>query len=125
MEKSGIKAVYITAGSSAVIFDNSLGGVPQVCYWGESLGELAASDVSAATLANREPLGGNPPDLRSPTRIVPLESDGWLGRPGLVGSRVDGTAWTPRVGDVVVELPDSSKLENSVAFVKDDQVKFT
>ena len=125
MEESGIEAVYITAGSSAVIFDNSLGSLPQICYWGESLGEIAASDVLAAALANREPLGGNPPDLRSPTRIVPLESDGWLGRPGLVGSRADGTAWTPRFGDVIVELPDNTRLENDVAFVHDDQVKFT
>lgn len=29
--------------------------------------------------------------------IIPLTSDGWMGRPGLVGRRPDGTGWAPRL----------------------------
>lgn len=124
MEKTGIEAVYVTAGKSAVIFDNTLGSLPQICYWGSALGAVDASDVKAAAKANLEALGGNTPDPHDPTRIIPLESDGWLGRPALVGSRTDGTAWTPRFGDVTVQLPEDCKIEDDVAFVENDQVIF-
>ncbi len=124
MKKTGIEAVYVTAGKSAVIFDNTLGSLPQICYWGSALGAVDASDVKAAAKANLEALGGNTPDPHDPTRIIPLESDGWLGRPALVGSRTDGTAWTPRFGDVTVQLPEDCKIEDDVAFVENDQVIF-
>jgi alpha-galactosidase len=124
VKKTGIEAVYVTAGKSAVIFDNTLGSLPQICYWGSALGAVDASDVKAAAKANLEALGGNTPDPHDPTRIIPLESDGWLGRPALVGSRTDGTAWTPRFGDVTVQLPEDCKIEDDVAFVENDQVIF-
>lgn len=124
MKRTGTEAVYVTAGKSAVIFDNTLGSLPQICYWGSALGAVDASDVKSAAKANLEALGGNTPDPHDPTRIIPLESDGWLGRPALVGSRTDGTAWTPRFGDVTVQLPEDCKIEDDVAFVENDQVIF-
>jgi alpha-galactosidase len=46
------------------------------------------------------PLAGLPP--ASGVSILPEHARGWLGRPGLVGHRLDGTAWSPQFADVEV-----------------------
>ncbi|MDO5048552.1 MAG: alpha-galactosidase [Actinomycetaceae bacterium] len=122
MSESGIDAVYLTAGKTALVLDNTLGGIPEVCYWGQTLGALSAADVKAVVAANREVIAGNAPDEHLPARVVPLESDGWLGRPALVGNRKDGTGWTPRFQAATFQLPEGCKVEDGVAFVTDAQV---
>lgn len=40
--------------------------------------------------------------------LLPSESDGWIGQPGLVGQRGDGSSWSPRFSIVSVEeLPNT------------------
>lgn len=125
MKDKTIDAVYMCAGDTGFILDNSFGGIPQVCYWGPALGTLTPADVKAVVISNRESFDGNAPDDHVPSTLIPLESDGWLGRPVLVGHRADGTSWAPRFNDAQVELPEDSRIEDGVAFVTNEPATFS
>lgn len=125
MKDKAIDAVYMCAGDTGFILDNSFGGIPQVCYWGPTLGTLTASDVRAAVTSNRESLDGNAPDDHVSSTLIPLESDGWLGRPALAGHRADGTSWCPRFRCADVDLPENCRIEDGVAFVDNQPVTFS
>ena len=45
------------------------------------------------------PLGGAPPAGRG-VSVLPEHGRGWMGRPGLLGHRLDGTAWSPLFTEV-------------------------
>ncbi|KGF07063.1 alpha-galactosidase, partial [Actinomyces sp. S6-Spd3] len=125
MKDKTIDAVYMCAGDTGFILDNSFGGIPQVCYWGPALGTLTPADVKAAVISNRESLDGNAPDDHVSSTLIPLESDGWLGRPALAGHRADGTSWSPRFKCAAIELPENCHIEDGVAFVDNQPVAFS
>lgn len=62
-------------------------GLPRVLHWGDDLGRLGSRQLEAVA-ATAQPRRGNSafsvPGIPS---LVPVEAEGWLGRPGLVGSR--------------------------------------
>ena len=71
------------------------GGIPLIVHWGDDLGEPTAEELEGLALAQLpQPVSGGFDD---PVRLtaLPLESQGWLGTPGLVGSRA-GRDFSPR-----------------------------
>ncbi len=69
-------------------------GAPRILYWGSRLPD----DVDLAALCNALDRGHSHGrmDDEDPLSVVPEHARGFLGRPGLLGSRIDGTAWAPR-----------------------------
>jgi alpha-galactosidase len=70
------------------------------CWFGT--GPVDPDDAASLARVDRTPANR----LRGTTRtlpLVPMQGDGWLGRPGLSGSRPDGTDWSPRFTGARVE----------------------
>ena len=53
--------------------------------------------MPAASAAVTPAISSNGPDVPLRTGILPQSADGWLGRPGLTGSRDDGSGTAPRL----------------------------
>ena len=81
-------------------------GVPELVWFGRPLsGELNTIDllndrsIANANLANE-----------APATVLPVESDGWVGQPGIDGRRTDGSAWSPRFEFASCENEDEATL---------------
>ncbi|MDO5677312.1 MAG: alpha-galactosidase [Propionibacteriaceae bacterium] len=70
------------------------GGLPEVRHWGADLGELTEADV--ATMLAVTSFTAELNNVQAPLRValMPEGRWGWVGTPGLVGSR-RGRGWTP------------------------------
>src|SRR5699024_726177 len=62
-------------------------GLPQVLHWGKDLGDLDDNDCASFAMAVAPAVPRNTLDCRWPLTILPTQSDGWLGRPGLGAHR--------------------------------------
>ena len=76
-------------------------GAPTVLHWGAPLGE---ADVDALAAALDRPIVNGTFDVVAPISVVPEHGSGFTGRPGLVGRRGGGRAWSPRFRTVSHEL---------------------
>ena len=71
-------------------------GLPRVLHWGDDLGDLdpdGLADLAATAAPRRGNSAFSVPGIPS---LVPVEAEGWLGRPGLVGSR-EGAHYVSRL----------------------------
>jgi len=79
----------------SLVLDVSNGQLPAIVHWGADLGTLELADVEALILSNIDPDGPNVVDEPVRLAILPEHWTGWVGRPGLSGSRA-GRAWSPK-----------------------------
>ncbi|MGO4784772.1 alpha-galactosidase [Cryobacterium sp. W22_MBD10_FK3] len=99
--------IHLRAGGTSVIVDLHDDGVPEILHWGADQGDLSPhelSDIARATRAQRVSGG-----LDRPARltVLPQESTGWQGTPGLTGSR-SGQVFSPALrATEVVHTPSS------------------
>ncbi|GAB3160566.1 alpha-galactosidase [Myceligenerans halotolerans] len=79
----------------AIVLEHPDSGLPSVLHWGADLGPLSAADQAALGAATdpRTPPGALDAGPRVP--LLPQESDGWAGRPGILMLR-DGRPVFPR-----------------------------
>src|SRR5687767_11569183 len=80
--------VLLRAAGTMVVLDVAGPGLPRVLHWGPDLGPLDSDGLHALVAARvAAPVG-----LDEPLRftLLPVQSDGWLGRPGLSGHRDGG-----------------------------------
>ncbi len=79
----------------SLVLDISAGRLPAIVHWGADLGTLELADVEGLILSNIDP--GAPNVVDEPIRLVlmPEHWTGWVGRPGLSGSRA-GRDWSPK-----------------------------
>ncbi|MEV0868697.1 alpha-galactosidase [Brachybacterium paraconglomeratum] len=80
-----------------MLLDVTDGRVPAIAHWGRALGTLGPEGLDALCEATTPPVPQNLVDVPVRVGLLPQVSDGWLGRPGLAGSRPDGSGWTPRL----------------------------
>ncbi|OYN90802.1 alpha-galactosidase [Parenemella sanctibonifatiensis] len=66
--------------------------LPIVLHWGAPLAEVDATELWAAT---EPPVLGNEPDRQRRVSVLPESWTGWIGTPGLAGSRA-GAGWSPK-----------------------------
>lgn len=78
----------------SVLLDVRGEALPAVVHWGADLGDLDQDAADALVLAEIAPGGPNEPALPIRISLLPEHAAGWLGRPGLSGSRA-GRAWSP------------------------------
>lgn len=69
-------------------------GVPTIVHWGRPLG-AGADPASVTRVLATGPASGSV-DVIAPVSLVPEHGVGFLGRPGLLGRRGGGRAWSPR-----------------------------
>lgn len=94
------------AGVSVVLACDPVGGLlPQIVYWGADLGELDGEALAGLVVAASPPVGEHPTDVVRTLTPLPERARGWIGRPGLEGSRA-GRDWSSavRVRQQVLEV---------------------
>lgn len=87
--------VHLRRGGTSVVVSLTDDRLPRVLHWGRDLGALDAEALAALELATRPTIGDSAVTYPQPLPVLPQLADGWLGAPGLQGSR-DGRAWAPR-----------------------------
>ena len=92
-----VHRVHLAASGVSVLLDVTDGRVPAIAHWGRALGALGPEGMDALCEATVPPVPQNLVDVPVRVGLLPQVSDGWLGRPGLAGSRPDGSGWTPRL----------------------------
>lgn len=86
--------VVFRAAGVALVLDLSNRELPQILYWGADCGPLEASDYRGLRISGIAPIGASESDQPVRISILPEHTNGWMGRPGISGSRA-GTAWSP------------------------------
>lgn len=96
----GVNAfMHLHAEGVSVVVDISDGRLPAILHWGKDLGELTAADVAALAIAGVNPIVSNQADEPVRLALLPEHHTGWLGRPGISGSRA-GRDWSPKFQSV-------------------------
>jgi alpha-galactosidase len=93
----------------SVLLDISRGRLPAILHWGTELGDIRPDEVQGLLVSGMNPVALNSVDEPVRLSILPEHWTGWVGRPGLSGSR-EGRNWSPKftatrvqVGGVEVE----------------------
>ena len=100
-----------TEGVTAVI-DLTDGRLPSIPYWGADLGELSESEVAAIARSNEFPTASNIVDDPVHLAVLPEHWTGWLGRPGLSGSR-SGRDWSPKFSTTALRVDGDDRSADS------------
>ena len=86
--------LVMRSGGVALVLDLSEGGLPAVVHWGADCGTLDLQGYSALLETGVLPVGPSEVDVPVRVSLLPEHARGWMGHPGLSGSRA-GAAWSP------------------------------
>ncbi len=103
-------ARHLQAGFTSLVVELRHDELPTIRHWGPSLGDLTESELADLLCATRVPSTDSDVYFQEAVAVLPMHSSGWLGRPGLWGSR-RGRAWSvspERVTHEVGVRPDGS-----------------
>ncbi|MGK5496486.1 alpha-galactosidase [Streptomyces sp. URMC 125] len=81
------EVTYLRAGGVGLVLDLTGGTLPRVLHWGCDLGDLDPARLRDLRLARRPQPIGFSVDAPVEVAVLPEQSAGWLGTPGLVGNR--------------------------------------
>ncbi|WP_157509720.1 alpha-galactosidase [Leifsonia sp. Root4] len=81
---------HLMAGGVSVVVDARGAGVPAVIYWGKALGDQSESALAQLVSAASPQIVSNSIDVPIPLAILPEQSTGWMGTPGIAGHRDGG-----------------------------------
>lgn len=82
----------------SVLLELPTQGLPIIHHWGADLGEISTAEARALSAARVQPVGENQVDVPLQLSVIPEHWRGWVGRPGLAGSRLAeqlGQDWSP------------------------------
>ncbi|MFI9010107.1 alpha-galactosidase [Actinosynnema sp. NPDC053489] len=78
---------HLRAAGVSLVLDFSGGTLPRVRHWGADLGELTPEELAAVVSAQAPHPIGFSVDGPVDVAVLPEQSAGWLGTPGVVGNR--------------------------------------
>jgi alpha-galactosidase len=90
----------------SVLLDITQGRLPAVVHWGADLGEVSPQDAESLLLSGIYPMAANVVDEPVRVAVLPEHWTGWVGRPGLSGSR-GGRDWSPKFTATEIRLDGS------------------
>lgn len=96
--------LHLSTAGVSVVLDITDGRIPAIAHWGATLGELGADGLDAVCEAAVDPVPQNGVDVPVRIGLLPQQSDGWIGRPGLSGARPDGSGWVTRLATEAITL---------------------
>ncbi|UWM50539.1 alpha-galactosidase [Streptomyces carpaticus] len=79
--------VHLRAGGVSLVLNCADAKLPRAVHWGADLGELSEAALAALVRAEVPPIAPNGTDETVPVALLPEQSAGWLGTPGLTGHR--------------------------------------
>lgn len=86
--------LYFRTDGTSLVLDLSGSGLPRIVHWGADLGEPAPGRLAELLAADVAQTVSNALDDPVPLSVLPQQSAGWLGTPGLSGHR-EGSAAAP------------------------------
>ncbi len=87
----------------ALLLDITAGALPAVVHWGADLGALSEADAAAMLRGMAHPIVPNLADEPVRVALLPEGFTGWMGRPGLTGSR-GGADWSPKFTSTALRI---------------------
>ncbi|WP_136586328.1 alpha-galactosidase [Microbacterium hydrothermale] len=106
-------AVTLRAAGAAVILGLPADALPFVIHWGGDIGAQDADSLRELSLHAQPPLATNGVDVPVIVGLLPENSAGWTGTPGLSGHRA-GRAWSTRFVPTDVDIADDASNGGSV-----------
>jgi alpha-galactosidase len=98
--------LHLRQGGTSVVLDTSGPGLPSIAHWGPDLGDLSDAALAGLVLASRPQRVSGAIDEPARLTLLPLESDGWQGTPGLIGSRA-GASFSPSFTITSLDVAES------------------
>jgi len=95
--------VALRAEGVLLLLDLTDGLLPSVLHWGADPGPLTPADAAALRLGGVAPIVANVVDEPVRVALLPEHHTGWVGRPGLSGTR-SGGSWSPRFTTTALRL---------------------
>jgi len=86
-----------------VVLDLTDGQLPAIVHWGADPGAISIADAVALIRAGVHPIAPNLVDEPVRVAMLPEHHTGWVGRPGISGSR-GGRDWSPRFTTTALRL---------------------
>jgi alpha-galactosidase len=90
--------VHLQAGGTSIVVDLREGRLPRILHWGADIGDPDPAELVALGDALRPDIGDSAITLPQPVPVVTQLAEGWLGRPGIAGSRA-GSRFAPLFAD--------------------------
>lgn len=112
---------HLRAAGVSVVLDTRGGGLPAVLHWGRDLGELSDDDLLEFALAVVAPAGDSLIDVPERVSILLTPAEGWVGTPGLTGSR-EGQDFSALFRVFRAEPLQDATLAAGVAYSASDEV---
>ncbi|GAA0807686.1 alpha-galactosidase [Spirilliplanes yamanashiensis] len=107
---------HLRAAGVSLVLDATGDGLPRVAHWGADLGELDRTALADLVAAAEPQVASNTMDAVVPVSVLPEQSAGWLGTPGVAGHR-DGADFSTRF---VVSGVDAGQPGRLVVTAADD-----
>lgn len=92
----GVDPIHLRNGGTSVVLDPGAAALPAIVHWGADLGDVGPAELVAMSLAALPQRVSGGLDQPATLTLIPQESSGWLGTPGLVGHR-DGRHFSTRL----------------------------
>ncbi|MCU1582380.1 MAG: alpha-galactosidase [Microbacteriaceae bacterium] len=99
--------VHLRGGGTSVVILVSDDRLPRILYWGEDLGEVGVAELETIALTALPAIGDSAVTYPQPVPVLAQLSEGWLGRPGLVGDS-DGRRWAAQFRASGVRVVDTA-----------------
>ena len=99
--------LHLRNGGTSVVLDARHAPLPVIVFWGADLGELGEAELeSLGTAALPQRVSGGL-DQPAPLTLLPQESAGWLGTPGLAGHR-NGRHFSTKLVTEAIDVDEAS-----------------
>jgi alpha-galactosidase len=82
-----VPLLHLRAAGVSVVLDTTGERLPRVLHWGADLGEVADAELAELRRVSVPPLAPGSTDTPVPVSLLPEQSLGWLGTPGVTGHR--------------------------------------
>ncbi|MET0885750.1 MAG: alpha-galactosidase [Mycetocola sp.] len=99
--------MHLRNGGTSVVLDTRRGPLPSIVFWGADLGDLSQTEMDALGVAARPQRVSGGLDEPAPLTLIPQESSGWLGTPGLSGHRA-GRFFSTRLASESIDVDEAS-----------------
>jgi alpha-galactosidase len=101
--ESANTCIVVRSETVGLVLDITAGRLPSIAHWGADPGQLSDDEVLDLVGAGVHPVADNMVDEPVRIAVLPEHWTGWVGRPGLSGSR-RGTDWSTKFTTTVVRL---------------------
>ncbi|MHA7210737.1 alpha-galactosidase [Arthrobacter sp. MDT1-65] len=99
--------LHLSRGGTSVVLEPHPHGLPALGYWGPDLGATDPASLTALAAAQQPQRVSGGIDVPARLTLLPLESAGWQGTPGLTGDR-SGARLHPRFTVVTMDCAPGS-----------------